>query len=164
MEKQKVIFSCTLESLSNLILFLSFHNRKHLPISLAFLFYFSVPHPTFLSSKNKILLLPSNHGLCDYREGVLSRFSRFWLFVTLWTLACQIPLSMKFSRQEYWSGFAMPSSRNLPEPRLFRLLHWQTGSLPLAPPGKPEREGLSPKYNYCLQNEISRSGIMWVMH
>ena len=32
------------------------------------------------------------------------RFSRVWLFVTLWTIAHQAPLSMGFSRQEYWSG------------------------------------------------------------
>ena len=30
-------------------------------------------------------------------------FSCLWLFATLWTVACQAPLSMEFSRQEYWS-------------------------------------------------------------
>ena len=30
-------------------------------------------------------------------------FSHFWLFVTLWSIACQAPLSMGFSRQEYWN-------------------------------------------------------------
>ena len=35
---------------------------------------------------------------------VLSHFSRVWLCVTLWTLALQAPLSMGFSRQEYWRG------------------------------------------------------------
>ena len=35
---------------------------------------------------------------------------------TPWTLACQAPLSMEFSRQEYWSGFPFPSSRDLPDP------------------------------------------------
>ena len=37
-------------------------------------------------------------------------FSRVWLIVTPWTVACQAPLSMGFSRQEYWSGlpFASP--------------------------------------------------------
>ena len=39
---------------------------------------------------------------------VLSHFSCFWLFVTLWTVACQAPLSMIFSRQEYWSGLPLP--------------------------------------------------------
>ena len=36
---------------------------------------------------------------------LLCRFSRVWLFVTLWTVACQAPLPMEFSRPEYWSGF-----------------------------------------------------------
>ena len=35
---------------------------------------------------------------------LLSRFSRVRLSATLWTMACQAPLSMGFSRQEYWSG------------------------------------------------------------
>ena len=41
---------------------------------------------------------------------MLSRFSHVWLFVTLWTVACQVPLSTGFSRQEYWGGlpFASP--------------------------------------------------------
>ena len=33
---------------------------------------------------------------------MLSHFSRVWLFVTLWTIACQAPLSTGFSRQEYY--------------------------------------------------------------
>ena len=39
----------------------------------------------------------------------LKLFSRVWLFVTPWTVACWAPLSMKFSRQEYWSGLPWPS-------------------------------------------------------
>ena len=35
---------------------------------------------------------------------MLGHFSRVQLFVTLWTVAHQAPLSMGFSRQEYWSG------------------------------------------------------------
>ena len=35
---------------------------------------------------------------------VLSCFSQVWLFATLWTVACQAPVSMGFSRQECWSG------------------------------------------------------------
>ena len=34
----------------------------------------------------------------------MSRFSHIQFFVTLWTVAHQAPLSMGFSRQEYWSG------------------------------------------------------------
>ena len=36
------------------------------------------------------------------------------MLVTLWTVACQAPLSMGFSRQEYWSG--LPPPGNLPDP------------------------------------------------
>ena len=38
-----------------------------------------------------------------YGACILSHFSRVWLFVTLWTIACQAALSVGFSRQEYWS-------------------------------------------------------------
>ena len=34
----------------------------------------------------------------------------------LWPVACQAPLSMEFSRQEYWSGFPFPSPGDLPDP------------------------------------------------
>ena len=39
---------------------------------------------------------------------VPSHFSHVQHFVTLWPMACQAPLSMGFSRQEYWSGLACP--------------------------------------------------------
>ena len=37
-------------------------------------------------------------------------------FVTPWTRACQVPLSMGFSRQEYWCGLPFPSPGDLPNP------------------------------------------------
>ena len=37
-------------------------------------------------------------------------------FATPWTVACQAPLSMGFSRQEYWSGLSFPSPGDLPNP------------------------------------------------
>ena len=39
----------------------------------------------------------------------------FWLFTTLQTVACQAPLSMEFSKQEYWSESPFHSSGNLPD-------------------------------------------------
>ena len=48
---------------------------------------------------------------------VLSCFGHVWLFVTLWTVACQAPLSTGFSRQEYWSGLSFPPPGDLPRPR-----------------------------------------------
>ena len=38
-----------------------------------------------------------------------SHFSCVQLFVILWTIACQAPVSMGFSRQEYWSGLPFTS-------------------------------------------------------
>ena len=45
-----------------------------------------------------------------------SRFSCVWLFVTLWTVACQAPLSKGFSRQEYWSGLPCPPPGDFSNP------------------------------------------------
>ena len=42
--------------------------------------------------------------------------SHVWLSATRWTVACQTPLSMGFSRQEYWIGLPFPSPGNLPNP------------------------------------------------
>ena len=42
--------------------------------------------------------------------------SRVQLFVTPQTVVCQAPLSMGFSRQEYWSGLLFPSPEDLPNP------------------------------------------------
>ena len=37
--------------------------------------------------------------------------------VTSWTVSHQAPLSMEFSRQEYWSGLLLPSPGSLPNPK-----------------------------------------------
>ena len=37
---------------------------------------------------------------------------------TLWTVADQDPLSMGFPKQEYWSGFPLPSPHDLPDPEI----------------------------------------------
>jgi len=44
--------------------------------------------------------------------------SHVWLFATLWTVACQDPLSTEFSRQQYWSGLPFPLPGDLPDPRI----------------------------------------------
>ena len=47
---------------------------------------------------------------------VLSCFICVWLCATLWSVACQAPLSKGFSRQKYWSGLPCPPSEDLPDP------------------------------------------------
>ena len=53
---------------------------------------------------------PSKHN------SEVNPLSRVRLFATLWTVARQAPLSMGFSRQEYWSGLPFPSPGDLPKP------------------------------------------------
>ena len=80
--------------------------------------------------------------LTDVKTGcvcMLSLFSQVGLCEMLWAVARQAPLAIGFCSQVYWSGFPCSLS-DLPDPgnpSLLCLLHWQVGSLPLAPPGKP---------------------------
>ena len=73
-------------------------------------------------------------GLCLC---TLSCFSCVRLCEALRTSPCQTPLSMGFSRQDYWSGLPCPPPGDLPKPgvelvSLTSNLHWQADSLPLA--------------------------------
>ena len=68
---------------------------------------------------------------------VLSRFSHVQLFVTLWTVALQAPLSVGFSSQEYWSGLPCPPPGDLPNPGIKpSSLALKADSLLSEPPGK----------------------------
>ena len=58
---------------------------------------------------------------------------------TLWTVACQAPQSMGFSRQEYWSGLPFPSPGDLPHPGVeLRSPALQVDSFPAELSGKPQ--------------------------
>ena len=64
--------------------------------------------------------------------------SRVQLFLTPWTIAYKAPLSMEFSRQEYWSGLPFPSPGDLPHPGIEpRSPALQADTLPSEPPGSP---------------------------
>ena len=68
--------------------------------------------------------------------GGVSSLSRVPLFVTLWAAARQAPLSMGFSRREYWSGLPCPTPGDLPDPEIapgYPVL--QADSSPSEPPG-----------------------------
>ena len=59
------------------------------------------------------------------------------LFETPWTVAYQAPLSMEFSRQEYWSRLPFPSPGDLPDPGIEPgSPTLQADALPSEPPGK----------------------------
>ena len=100
------------------------------------------------------------------------------LFATLWTIVLQVPLSMDFSRQEYWCGLPFPTPGIFLNHEwnlwLFCLLHWQAGSLPLSHLGSPllfllvniwttfslERDFLS---NKSFPNPTGRSWIILII-
>ena len=70
---------------------------------------------------------------------MLSHFSHVQLFVTLWTVDCQAPLSIGFFRQGSWSGLPFPSLGVLPNPGIEpRSPVLQADSLPSEPPQKLE--------------------------
>ena len=78
--------------------------------------------------KNRNIVNNSN----DYPSKCTVRFE------TLWTVAHQAPLSMRFSRQEYWSGLPFPSPGDLPNPGIEpRSPTLQADTLTSEPPGKP---------------------------
>ena len=59
------------------------------------------------------------------------------LFATLWTIACQAPLSMGLSRKEYWNGLPFPSPGDLLDPGIKPgSPALQADCLPSEPPGK----------------------------
>ena len=76
--------------------------------------------------------------LKSYGGGLVARLCS--TLVTPWTIACQAPLSMGFSRQEYWNGLPFPSPEDLPDPGIEpRSLALQVDSLPTELQGKQNK-------------------------
>ena len=86
--------------------------RKHLSVLREFSYYFSgnFLHSACIPSWMVVLLCLSLLLL------LFSSSVVFDTFETLWTVAHQAPLSMGFSKQEYWSGLPFPSLGDLPGP------------------------------------------------
>ena len=157
-----------LGALSNLgALWSSRKNKEYLGFSFFFFFSFS-PHPTptpegFLTLFETVTLL----DMGDFTEWCLPVFTLVCAKLlqshpTLYdSVDCSPPgsLSVGFSRQEYWSGLPYPPPGDLPNPgiepyirdSLLRLLPWQTGSMPLAPPGEPIHFGMFFKISIILK-------------
>ena len=87
----------------------------------------------------------------DLDKVKVKSLSRVRLFATPWTVARQAPLSMGFSRPEYWSGLPFPSPGDLPNPRIEPgSPALQADSLSSEPPGKPYSIMLSANKNDFL--------------
>ena len=90
------------------------------------------------------------HPVCAH---VLSCFRCVQLFVTLWTVDRQAPLSMEFSRQEYWSELPCPPSGGFPHPGIKPMSSaspaLQVDSLLLSHWRSPCVCGAGPNYSYA---------------
>ena len=81
--------------------------------------------------------------------------SRVQLFVTPWTVTYQDPLSMGFSRQEYWSGLPFPSPGDLADPGIEpRSLALWADALPSEPPGHNQLLTLFPAPIPSLEDRV----------
>ena len=69
----------------------------------------------------------------------MKSLSRLQLFSTPWAVARQVPPSMGYSRQEYWSGLPFPSPGDIPNPGIEPgSPTMRAESLPSEPPEKPK--------------------------
>ena len=84
--------------------------------------------------------------------------SSIWFYVNIWTGACQAPLSVEFSRQEYRSGLPFPASGDLPnpgiEPKSLASPVLATDSLLLHHLGNPLHVSPFSKNQECIKNYI----------
>ena len=82
------------------------------------------------------LIRNGHHGHRQDTEKKLKSLGHVRLFATLWTVAYEVPPSMEFSRQEYWSGLPFPSSGDLSNPGIEPgSPTLQADALPSEPPG-----------------------------
>ena len=100
-----------------------------------FKFYFILLYNTVLVLPYINMNLPRVYTCSQSKKVKL--LSRVQLFATPWTVAYHTPLSMGFSRQEYWSGLPRPFAEDLPNPGIEPgSLALQADALPSEPPGK----------------------------
>ena len=96
----------------------------------------------------------SNQFCSNKHAYVLSHFSHVWLFVILWIITQEAPLSMRFSRQEYWSGLQYPPPGDLPdlgiEPASLLASALAGRFFTLEPPGKPLFKHIYPLKTYSF--------------
>ena len=91
-------------------------------------------HPPHLAGMHMVVIqqiLAEGINVCVSAKS-RPALSRVQLYATLWTVPCQPPLRMGFSRQEHWHGLLCPPPGDLPDvgikPMSLCLLHWQAGS------------------------------------
>ena len=117
--------------------------------------------PEFAQTQFHELVMTSNHLILCHPPSLGKCESVSCSVVTPWTVALQAPLSMGFSRQEYWSGLPFSSPGDLPHPGVEpRSLSLQIHSLPSELWRKP-RMGYEPKSESCsvVSNSLQSHGL-----
>ena len=107
--------------------------------------------------KNQLTTEMNDFILADWCAQLLSCVQ---LFAILWTVDCQALLSMKYPRQEYWSGLTYPSSEDILDLgiylHLLHLLDWHANSLPLEPAGKVPHPKTNPTSSLLYESLTSK--------
>ena len=92
--------------------------------------------------------------------------SHIWLFAIPWTVAHQAPLSMEFSKKEYWSGLPFPSPGDLSDPGIKpRSPALQADALPSELPGKLQHPYSTVTFDdiwFNISNFAIRGKSLWV--
>ena len=116
---------------------------------------------SFPASFRDDVLLQGTLGSCVC-ACMLSCFRRVQFLATPRTIARQAPLSLGFSRQEYWSGLPCPPLGDLPNPGIKPTSPaLQADSLPAEPPEKPTQDPVgaaTPKVSHSTQGT---SHLLW---
>ena len=104
----------------------------------------------------------SSESLSLWILSEVKSLSRVPLFEMPWTVAYEVPPYMKFSKQEYWSGFPLPSLGDLPNPGI------KPGSpalradaLPSEPPGPSEAHRSGPLRHSSFQRGLLFTDSAW---
>ena len=129
--------SCLFVFISLIKLFIAFFSQQNIPLPCLPPFIPSTPLPSpseniiinyclFCPDRNLCLLwecrmnafvpMAHRHNIDNVRTCVFSRFESCPILCGPWTVACQAPLSMRFSRQEYWSELPWPPPGDLRDP------------------------------------------------
>ena len=96
--------------------------------------------------------------------------SHIQLFGIPWTIGCQAPLSMEFSRQEYWNGLPLPPAEELPNPVKPTSLDLVAKFFTMAPSGNEvygphfQRNGGKSEGIYWISTYVSAPGILRQCH
>ena len=114
------------------------------------------------ASDYKVQILAAGQCAC-----MLHCFTCVRLFATLWAIACQAPLSMGFSKQDYWNGLLCSPSGDLPDPGIepgsLMSPAWQVGSLPLEPHGRPMQDnGLYLNHHYTFTFRMILKNLLYI--